>query len=153
MASLRSAEARVGGSGGKTVKVDGATKNIEGGINLEWLEGGPETLRDLGDHEAVVSDDFAGEHDLAVGDTFSLLSQSEARPKFTVAGEFESKAKIFGDVLVTQKVMRTAFDQKQDQIDFVIVEAGADAEKVQELLTLGAEIGRASCRERVWTVV
>ncbi len=139
VASLRSAEARVGDSGGQTVKVDGATKNIEGGINLEWLRGGPKTLRNLGNGEAIVSDDFASEHDLAVGDTFSLLSQSEARPKFTVAGEFESKAKIFGDILVTQKVMRTAFDQKQDQIDFVIVEAGADPEKVQELLTIGAE--------------
>jgi putative ABC transport system permease protein len=139
VASLRSAEARVGDSGGQTVKVDGATPNIEEGINLEWVRGGPATLRNLGDGEAVVSDDFASEHGLAVGDTFSLLSQSEARPKFTVAGEFESKAKIFGDVLVTQKVMRQAFDQKQDQIDFVIVEDGADAEKVQELLTLGAE--------------
>ncbi len=139
VASLRSAEARVGDSGGSTVKVDGATPNIEEGINLEWVRGGPATLRNLGDGEAVVSDDFASEHGLAVGDTFTLLSQSEARPKFTVAGEFESKAKIFGDVLVTQKVMRQAFDQKQDQIDFVIVEDGADAEKVQELLTLGAE--------------
>ncbi len=139
VASLRSAEARVGDSGGQTVKVDGATPNIEEGINLEWVRGGPATLRNLGDGEAVVSDDFATEHGLAVGDTFSLLSQSEARPKFTVAGEFESKAKIFGDVLVTQKVMRQAFDQKQDQIDFVVVEDGADAEKVQELLTLGAE--------------
>jgi putative ABC transport system permease protein len=139
VASLRSAEAKVGDSGGQTVKVDGATPNIEEGINLEWLQGGPATLRNLGDGEAVVSDDFANEHNLSVGETFSLLSQSEARPKFTVAGEFESKAKIFGDILVTQKVMRTAFDQKQDQIDFVIVEDGADAAKVQALLTLGAE--------------
>ncbi len=139
VASVKSAEARVGDSGGSTVKVDGVTPNIEEGINLEWLDGGPETLRNLGPGEAIVSDDFAREHNLAVGDTFSLLSQSEARPKFTVAGEFESKAKIFGDVLVTQGVMRTAFQQKQDQIDFVIVEDGADAEKVQELLTLGAE--------------
>jgi putative ABC transport system permease protein len=139
VASVRSAEARVGDSGGKTVKVDGVTPNVEEGINLEWLDGGPATLRGLGADEAVISDDFANEHGLAVGDTFTLLSQSEARPKFTVAGEFESKAKIFGDVLVTQGVMRSAFNQKQDQIDFVVVEEGADAEKVQELLTVGAE--------------
>jgi putative ABC transport system permease protein len=139
VATLRSAEARVGEAGGATVKVDGPTPNIEEGINLEWLIGGPSTLRHLRDDEAVVSDEFAKEHDLAIGDTFTLLSQSEARPKLTVAGEFESKAKIFGDVLVTQKVMRDAFQQKQDAIDFVIVEPGADAEKVQTLLTVGAE--------------
>jgi putative ABC transport system permease protein len=139
VATLRSAEARVGEAGGATVKVDGPTANIEEGVNIEWLLGGPRTLRHLRDDEAVVSDEFAKERGLAIGDTFTLLSQSEARPKLTVAGEFESKAKIFGDVLVTQKVMRDAFQQKQDTIDFVITEPGADAEKVQTLLTIGAE--------------
>ena len=87
----------------------------------------------------MISDDFANEHGLKVGDSFTLESQSEAHPKFTVAGEFESKAKIFGDVIVTQKVMGDAFKQRKDAIDFVIVEPGADPEKVQEILTVGAE--------------
>ncbi|MFT3863907.1 MAG: ABC transporter permease [Solirubrobacterales bacterium] len=139
VATLRGAEARVADSGGSTVKVDGPTPNIEEGINVEWLRGGPETLRNLGDGEAIVSDDFATEHGLEVGDTFSLLSQSEARPKFTVAGEFESKAKIFGDVLVTQRVMSAAFKQRQDKIDFIVLEPDADAEKVQAILTAGVE--------------
>jgi putative ABC transport system permease protein len=139
VATLRSAEARIADAGGQTVKVDGPTANVEEGVNIEWLRGGPDTLRRLRDDEAVISDDFASEHHLAVGDTFTLESQSEARPKFTVAGEFESKAKIFGDVLVTQKVMREAFKQKEDAIDFVILEPGADSAKVQAILTIGAE--------------
>jgi putative ABC transport system permease protein len=139
VATIREAEARVASAGGSTVKVNGPSPNIEEGLNIEWLQGGPETLRNLGDREAVISDDFANEYGLKVGDSFSLMSQSEARPKFTVAGEFESKAKIFGDVIVTQKVMADAFKQQQDKIDFVIVESGADEEKVQALLTVGAE--------------
>ncbi|HTR73787.1 MAG TPA: FtsX-like permease family protein [Solirubrobacterales bacterium] len=137
VATLRSAEARVDGGG--TVKVDGPSPNIEEGVNIEWLQGGPDTLRNLRDGEAVVSDDFASEHGLAVGDAFTLESQSEARPRFTVAGEFESKAKIFGDVLVTQRVMRDAFRQREDAIDFVVLEPDADPEKVQALLTAGTE--------------
>jgi putative ABC transport system permease protein len=139
VATLRSAEARIADAGGQTVKVDGPTANVEEGVNIEWLRGGPDTLRRLRDDEAAISDDFASEHHLTVGDTFTLESQSEARPKFTVAGEFESKAKIFGDVLVTQEVMREAFKQKEDAIDFVILEPGADSAKVQAILTIGAE--------------
>jgi putative ABC transport system permease protein len=138
VATIRTAEAKVLGGGG-TVKVNGTTPNIEEGIELEWLAGGPAKLRGLGDDEAVVSDDFAKENHLAVGDKFSLLSQSEARPSFTVAGEFESKANVFGDVLVTQKVMADAFKQRQDNTDFVILEPDADPEKVQAILTAGAE--------------
>lgn len=139
VATIRGAEAEVVGSGGKTVKVNGPTPNIEEGVEIEWLKGGPAKLRHLADDEAIVSDDFANEHNLEVGDTFSLLSQSEAHPKFTVAGEFESKLGVFGSVLVTQKVMGEAFEQRQDTTDFVILEPGADAEKVQAILTLGAE--------------
>ena len=58
--------------------MNGPTPNIEEGVELEWLQGGPEKLRHLRDDEAIVSDDFAKEHDLEVGDKFSLLSQSEA---------------------------------------------------------------------------
>jgi putative ABC transport system permease protein len=139
VATIRSAEAQVVGAGGETVKVDGPTPNIEEGVEIEWLVGGPSKLRHLADDEAIVSDDFASAHNLEVGDTFSLLSQSEASPKFRVAGEFESKVGIFGSVLVTQKVMAEAFKQRQDNTDFVILEPGADAAKVQALLTLGAE--------------
>jgi putative ABC transport system permease protein len=138
VATIRTAEAKVVGSG-ETVQVNGPTPNIEEGVEIEWVAGGPKKLRHLGDDEAIVSDDFASSHHLAVGDTFSLLTQSEARPKFTVAGEFESKVGVFGSVLVTQKVMTDAFKQQKDDTDFVILEPGADAAKVQALLTIGAE--------------
>jgi putative ABC transport system permease protein len=138
VATIRGVEAKVVGPG-STVKVNGPSPNIEEGIEIEWLKGGPEKLRNLRDGEAIVSDDFANEQHLEVGDTFELLSQSEEHSKLRVAGEFESKAGIFGDVLVTQKVMGDAFGQRQDTTDFVILEPGADAEKVQAILTLGAE--------------
>ena len=102
-------------------------------------EGGAATLRHLRDGEAVVSDSFASDHDLEVGDRFRLLSQTGAKPAFRVAGEFDSKAGVFGSVVITQAVMTRAFDQTQDTIDFVIAKPGADAAKVQAALTAGAE--------------
>jgi putative ABC transport system permease protein len=139
VATIRTAEAKVAGPGGGTVKVNGTTPNIEEGVEIEWLEGGPEKLRGLRDDEAIVSDDFAKENHLEVGDEFTLESQAEERPTFTVAGEFESKVGVFGSVLVTQKVMADAFKQTKDTTDFVILEPDADAEKVQAILTIGAE--------------
>jgi putative ABC transport system permease protein len=138
VATIRGAEAKVVGSN-HTTKVNGVTPNIEEGVEIEWVKGGPENLRHLADDEAIVSDDFATENNLEVGDKFTLLSQAEERPTFTVAGEFESKLGVFGSVVVTQRVMASAFKQTTDTTDFVILEPGADAEKVQAVLTLGAE--------------
>jgi putative ABC transport system permease protein len=138
VATIRGAEAKVVGTD-HTVQVNGPTPNIEEGVEIEWLQGGPAKLRHLRDDEAIVSDDFANENHLAVGDSFTLLSQSSVHSKLTVAGEFESKVGVFGDVLVTQPVMAKAFKQTQDEKDFVILAPGADAEKVQAILTVGAE--------------
>jgi putative ABC transport system permease protein len=74
-----------------------------------------------------------------VGDRFRLLSQTDAKPAFRVAGEFDSKLGVFGSILITQAVMTRAFDQTQDTIDFVIVKPGANAAEVQAALTAGAE--------------
>jgi putative ABC transport system permease protein len=138
VATIRGAEAKVVGTN-RTTKVNGVTPNIEEGVEIEWVKGGPENLRHLRDDEAIVSDDFAKENSLEVGDQFTLLSQAEERPTFTVAGEFESKLGVFGSVVVTQRVMADAFKQTKDTTDFVILEPDADAEKVQAILTLGAE--------------
>jgi len=141
VATIRGAEARVlenGALGGKA-KVDAPTPDIGETVTIEWKRGGPRTLRNLADDEAVVSDDFASSHGLEPGDSFRLLTQTGARPTFRVVGEFNSKLGVFGSVLVTQAVMARDFRQTQDLIDFVEVAEGADAAQVQALLTRGSE--------------
>jgi putative ABC transport system permease protein len=141
VATIRGAEARVlerGGPGGKT-RVNAPSPDIGETVNIEWEKGGPSALRSLTDDQAIVSDDFAGKYGLDVGDRFGLLTQTRARPAFRVVGEFDSKLGVLGDVLVTQGVMARDFDQTQDLTDFVEVEDGADAERVQALVTKGVE--------------
>jgi putative ABC transport system permease protein len=137
VATIRATEAEL--LGGSKSKITAATPDIGDAVSIEWKKGGPATLRNLHDDEAVVSDSFASDHDLEVGDSFRLLSQTGAKPAFHVAGEFDSKAGVFGSVIITQAVMTRAFDQTQDTVDFVIVKPGADAAEVQAALTLGAE--------------
>jgi putative ABC transport system permease protein len=141
VATVRGAEAKVlqGGSPGAKTRIDAPTPDIGETVNIEWKQGGPETLRNLGDSEAIVSDDFAGSQNLGLGDRFRLLTQTRARPTFRVVGEFDSKLGVLGNVLVTQRVMARDFRQTQDLTDFVKLEAGANAAGVQALLTTGVE--------------
>jgi putative ABC transport system permease protein len=141
VATIRGAQAKVveGGQPGPTTKVNAPTPDIGEAVTIEWKQGGPSTLRNLSDREAIVSDDFASSHGLELGDRFQLLTQTRARPRFRVVGEFNSKLGVFGSVLVTQRVMARDFRQTQDLFDFVKVAEGADADKVQALLTSGSE--------------
>jgi putative ABC transport system permease protein len=138
VATVRSTEAELLGAGSK-LRVTAPTPDIGEAVKVDWKKGGPATLRNLRDDEAVVSDSFASDHDLEPGDRFRLLSQTGAKPVFRVAGELDSKLGVFGSVLVTQAAMTRAFAQTQDTIDFVIAKPGTDAAKVQALLTAGAE--------------
>ncbi|HET7455479.1 MAG TPA: FtsX-like permease family protein [Solirubrobacterales bacterium] len=142
VATIRGAQAKVvegGAAGGGTVQVNAPTRDIGETLNIEWTKGGPAALRRLSGRQAIVSDDFASAHDLELGDSFDLLTQTRARPRFRVVGEFESELGVLGSVLVTQAVMARDFRQTQDLFDFVKVEEGADEAKVQTLLTAGSE--------------
>jgi putative ABC transport system permease protein len=141
VSTIRGAQAKVieGGAPGGTVQVNAPTRDIGKTLNIEWKQGGPSALRNLSGHEAIVSDDFASSHNLELGDGFQLLTQTRARPRLRVVGEFESKIGVLGSVLVTQGVMAREFAQTQDLFDFVEVEGGADEAKVQALLTAGSE--------------
>ncbi|HVD38143.1 MAG TPA: FtsX-like permease family protein, partial [Solirubrobacterales bacterium] len=141
VATIRGAEAKVleRGGLGATTRVNAPSPDIGRTVNIEWKQGGPQALRDLTDIEAIVSDDFAGSHGLALGDRFTLLTQALARPSFRVVGEFDSKLGVLGSVLVTQRVMARDFHQTQDLNAFVELEEGADAARVQALLAKGVE--------------
>jgi putative ABC transport system permease protein len=138
VATIRSAQVK-SLDGGGTVRASAPSPDVEEALNLEWKEGGPAALRGLRDDQALLSDDFASAHHLAVGDTVRILTQSGARPSFEVAGTFESKLGLFGSLVVTQAVLARDADQTQDQVDFVVTEPGADQAKVQALLTASIE--------------
>jgi putative ABC transport system permease protein len=133
VATLRAIQAGVVDDGEK-VRINALSPNAGGVFTLEWDAGGPELLRRLEDGEAAVESSFASSHDLEVGDSFRLLSQSGARPSFRVAGIYESDIEIVGKVLITQAVMARDFGQSQDTIDFVELSQGASPDEVQERL-------------------
>jgi putative ABC transport system permease protein len=134
VATIRSAQAKLVGSGAGA-RVSAPAPDVGDTVKVEWKKGGPSTLRNLSDGQAILSDSFASEHGLEVGDRFRLLSQKGRQPSFRVAGEFSSKLGVFGSILVTQAALAREFGQTQDTIDFVKTAPGADAATVQALLT------------------
>ena len=139
VATVRSAQAKLLGAGSSAL-ISAPSRDIGEALNVEWTAGGPEDLRRLGDDEAILSNSFASDHDLEVGDSFQLLTQTGARPRFQVTGEFDSKLGVLGSILVTQAVMARDLAQTQDSIDFVTTTPDADEAKVQALLTKGVEV-------------
>lgn len=130
VATLRATETKlVGGSKQRTNSLSPDASEV---FELEWQEGGPQTLRDLRDDEAVVEDSFASGNDLEVGDRFRLLSQTGKRTSFRVAGTYDTKVGLIGNVVITPAVMARAFGQKQDTIDFVKTASGANPGEVQK---------------------
>jgi len=138
VASIRAEQAKLlpGGSG---VRVTAPSRDVERTIEIEWRAGGPATLRRLHGGQAIVSEGFASDHGLQVGDRFRLLSQTRRRPSFVVVGEFDSKLDVLGSVLITQATMARGFGQTQDSIDFVEVAPGAEEATVQAALTAVVE--------------
>ena len=133
VSTLRTAQAKlVDGGGGE--RVSALDRDAGAVIQIEWIEGGPRTLRTLTDGEVVIDKSLASGSGLELGDRVRFLTQIGARPELTVVGEFEDKAELLGGALVTQRLMATAFDQRDDAIDFVKLAPGADAEKVQAAL-------------------
>ncbi len=132
VATLRTAQAGVAG-GGKE-RVSALSRDAGRALDVEWVEGGPETLRRLRDDEVVVDKSLASSQGLELGDQVRFLTQIGARPTLRVVGEYEDKAELLGGALVTQELMARAFDQRDDVLDFVELAPGAEPEAVQERL-------------------
>jgi putative ABC transport system permease protein len=140
VSTIRSTQAKLLPSGAGAA-VSAPTPDIEKSVDVEWKQGGPSDLRNLTAGQAILSDSFASEHDLEVGDRFRLLSQTRRRPSFEVVAEFSSKLGVFGSVLITQAALAKEFSQTQDTTDFVKTTPGAKPATVQALLTKLVEAG------------
>jgi putative ABC transport system permease protein len=102
-------------------QVDGASAEI-GGIEPEtiakayvfdWKDGDDSVLQTLGTTNAVVSSNFAEDHDISVGDTVTVRSTADRKADVTVVGTFEPPP--FYPLLESVNVSTQLFDSLYDQ--------------------------------------
>jgi putative ABC transport system permease protein len=129
VSTLRATQAKLVDGGNE--RVSALARDAGAVIDVDWTEGGPETLRTLSDDEVVVDKSLASDSGLQIGDQVGFLTQIGAKPRLRIVGEYEDKAELLGGAIVTPRLMATAFDQRDDVLDFVKLAPGASAGKVQ----------------------
>ena len=111
VSNVRQDVAEVDGSGANLTGLDASSINEVYG--LRWTEGSDEVLASLRDDGAVVPDDVAADKDLAVGDSFTVLTSDNKRREFVVRGIYDGSP--FYPLLGTASVSQDAFDDLYDR--------------------------------------
>jgi putative ABC transport system permease protein len=111
VSNVRQDVAEVDGSGANLTGLDGSSINPV--YNFRWTDGSDEVLASLGDDGAVVPDDVADDKDLAVGDSFTVLTPDNERREFVVRGIYDGSP--FYPLLGTASISQDAFDELYDR--------------------------------------
>jgi putative ABC transport system permease protein len=129
---LRSSQAKFGGVSGKPFGsgIDPPTFNRIWDLKIK--EGPPNQIAALTPGKILLETDFADANSLNVGDTLDTTTPIGRHPKLKVTGIFEDKSGLVGDWAVTDSVITTQFGQRDDDLQFIGVQPGADVGAVQD---------------------
>ncbi len=118
---------------GKDVRLSGVEpSNVDRVLSLDWDQGSPATLKNLGPRGAVVDEAWASSNDLSVGDRVTILTPLEERVSYTIEGTVKDNADLLGNIVVTEQQLRDRFGVDDPSFTFVALAPGADAAVVQE---------------------
>jgi putative ABC transport system permease protein len=100
-------------------------------LSLDWKEGSPEVLSNLGPHDAVVDDAWADSRGISVGDEIAVRTPTERTIAFTVKGTVKDNADLLGNLVAPNRTLRREFAIQSPSLIFVRLEQGADPAAVQ----------------------
>jgi putative ABC transport system permease protein len=109
--------------------LDPATFDKVWDLNIE--KGPPNVVSTLGPRDILLEKDFASSNDLGLGDTVRATTPIGKKLVLRVRGTFDDKAALVGDFAVTAQTVRREFGMRDDFLEFVGVQPGADPKAVQ----------------------
>jgi putative ABC transport system permease protein len=119
-------------SDGKNVPVTGVDpSNVSEALQLDWNQGTEQTLTALGDRDVVVSDTFAKGHDLAVGDSLTLITPRGKEVAYKVAGTYDVKVGLVGDLIASNESLVRDWESKDIAFAMVVSDPGTDANELK----------------------
>jgi putative ABC transport system permease protein len=91
--------------------------------HFDWKEGSDAVLGQLGRNGAIISDDLADKKDLAVGDTFVLLTPNGKKTELVVKGIYSPPPffPMLGNVSISQTLFDSIIDRPRNSFVFVNV--------------------------------
>ena len=111
VSNVRQDVAEIDGSGANLTGLDGSTVNQV--YDFRWAEGSDEVLTSLGDDGAVLPNNVANDKELAVGDSFAVLTTDNERREFVVRGIYDGSP--FYPLLGTASISQDGFDALYDR--------------------------------------
>jgi putative ABC transport system permease protein len=107
------------------------TRKVDSIYEVDWKKGGPETLTSLGPDDAVVSDKWAKDKGVKVGETLTVLTPSNKTVRLTVKGTYTDDAQLFSDITVPNPTLVSQFGQRDPGAFLLGLTAGANEKVVK----------------------
>ncbi|MDQ5833339.1 MAG: ABC transporter permease, partial [Actinomycetota bacterium] len=100
-------------------------------LSLDWKQGDPSTLDDLGPRDAVVDDAWAKGEKIEVGDEIKMITPLEKRVSYTVRGSVKDNADFLGNLVIPEDSLRQDFGTKSPSLTLMTLAGGANSGGVQ----------------------
>ena len=119
-------------------------------IELDWVDGSQDVLRELGTDGAFVDDGFADDNDLQVGSEVTVIVPSGNRLTFEVDGIFDPPAggSPFGSVTFASEVFDREYQSPRNLYSFVQMEGDETPENTEALEAALADFPNAKAQTR-----
>ncbi|WP_028066222.1 ABC transporter permease [Solirubrobacter soli] len=121
---VRSATVLVDGKERKITGVDPAT--IAHFFDFRWVKGSEGSLAELGTDGAIVTSEYASEHRLAIGRTFTITMPSGTKRTLVVRGLHKPKTQLLSDISMSRKGFdAVSGDAPKNALTFIDADRGA----------------------------
>jgi putative ABC transport system permease protein len=129
---LTTSQVKVDGVGGKPFGsgIDPATFNRVWDLHIE--KGPPNVLSTLPRRGIVLEKNWAEDNNFDPGDSLKVTTPVGDKLVLRVQATFEDKGGLVGDFIVTNDVIKRSFGVRDDFLEFVAVQPGADPKAVQD---------------------
>ena len=133
---LKSSQAEVEGAGGKPFGSGIDPRTFDRVWDTDIDEGPANLFSALGPNQMALEKDFADANDFNVGDRLEVTTPigccgAKRKLDLTVPGIFEDKSGLIGDFMVTGSTIAQKFGQRDDDMQFIAVQPGANVDAVQ----------------------
>jgi putative ABC transport system permease protein len=126
--TIREDQAGAFGDVGRVSGIDPAT--VDSALHFKWQSGSDAALHAMGANGAILTDKYAEEYGLAVGERFSITTPSGERLHLRVAG-IDARPAFnpldLPDVSISRALFDRSFETRDDRLVFVKLDAGAGA--------------------------